>query len=158
MRNRGSRKSPASGECGCEKPIETVDPRWPGSCVRCGNRIEPRWTSNDATVAEFFDRLEECFPGETPAWVQIFRRHCEARELAGRDTFGYEFLARNNPAEGLEEAADGANYAFFDILQSRRDGDEEEWALALTAAYHFAHAYRALGLMHTGTPIPISDD
>lgn len=92
-----------------------------------------------------------------PEWWQNFRIHCEARELAGRSRFRHSLLARNNPREGMEEAADGALYAFFDTLVSRRALEDEELDVALTAAYHFAKGWEALSHLHDGEPRPISD-
>ncbi len=148
--------------CECEVPKDKEDHqhphRRPKSCVKCGKIIPEEWTSNDTTFEEFFQRLEEIYPGGPPSWFAVFKGICRARELRGREVFGHSHLARDNPGEAIEEAADGLLYAFFDILDSRRHREEEEWALALTAAHHFAQAYHALMLMHTGIPLPISDD
>ncbi len=61
----------------------------------------------------------------------------------GIQRFGHRHLARDNSREAQEEAADLANYAMFEILRERRNGEQEEWALALTAARHayLAHQY-----------------
>ena len=148
--------------CNCEIP-QNRDSR-PGfaperSCVKCGRIIPDEYTSCDETVIEFFDRLTDTFPGEQPAWFSMFMGLCMERERDGRTLYGHRHMGKDNASEGMEEAADGALYAFFTILRNRRDGNEEEWGLALTAAKHFAEAYQALRLLrdHTGSPA-LSDD
>jgi hypothetical protein len=69
---------------------------------------------------------------------------CINRETAGRDRFGYGYLEKDNEAEGLEEATDGANYAMFSVLKARRAGDYEDEDVALTAVYHAFKMYEAL--------------
>lgn len=91
----------------------------------------------------------------TPEFEQ-FRSHCEARELDGRDTFGLEYLSRENCAEAAEEAVDLGLYMHLDILQHLRDtGTDDDLALALTAAKHayLAHkAVRELAAKRRGSP------
>ena len=148
-------------ECECREPNPYQHPEKGDTCVQCSGYISPRWTSNNQTVAAFFDRLEQSmFPvslDDLPDWWERFRMHCEARELAGRSRFRHSLCRRNNPGEGMEEAADGALYALFDCLVSRRAGEDEEIDIALTAAYHFAKAHEALSHLHDGDPRPISD-
>ncbi len=134
-------------ECACKVPEPHTDPRKAHACVRCGFVLGPAWTSSNETVAAFFDSLARTFPSwpHVPPWFENFRLHCEAREFAGRKTFRQTFHARDNAAEGFEEAADGALYALFDSLKTRRaEGDDPDLDLALTAAYHFGLAYKAL--------------
>lgn len=92
-------------------------------------------------MREFYDRLEEGPPIET---FEVFRRHCLEREMAGRPKFGHSFHAKDNIAEALEEASDGANYCAFDVLKAARAADHDDIDLALTAAWHFAKAYDSL--------------
>lgn len=112
--------------------------------MMCGKPLDPAWISSDKTVRGFFDRLAGTFPGpEPPDDFVAFRRQCEARELAGRERFGHSSLAKNNCAEAMEEAADFANYMFFDVLRHLRDaGNDDDLALALTGALHAFWAYR----------------
>ena len=113
--------------------------------------------SDDDSVKEFYDRLEEAtftlqdLMGEKPSAelrdFRVFRAQCEERERAGRGRWGDQYLARDNCTEATEEGADLANYNMFDILQARHYNEEEDWAIALTAARHafLAHRYsRAL--------------
>ncbi len=122
--------------CACPIPRESVNPRTNGSCVACGKIIDPNWSSNDQTLGTFLDRLRDAFPGEPPEGFDLFRRHCEHRERAGRKTFGESFHGRDNLAEGLEELVDLVLYMHLDILKSRRAGGDEDWDTALSAAFH----------------------
>lgn len=131
-------------QCKCRKPAPFLAPQKARTCVRCALHISPEWTCNDQTVAGFFDRLEDAVPGGD-GWLESFRKHCEQRELAGRDKWGFTFLARENTLEGLEEACDGALYSMLDVLKARREGrGEEDLDAALTAAYYFGKAHEAL--------------
>lgn len=125
----------------------------PGVCGSCNGTVESEWTSSDETFLWFYRRLTEAmfpgtiarFPSPPPDWFKSFMAACSRRERIGRPTFGYAYLGRDNPTEGQEEAADGANYAFFDMLVAiRESGDPDEIDTALTAAQHFARAYEAL--------------
>lgn len=143
--------------CACEKPRELSDPRREGTCGVCGKVFDSAWLSNDETVNAFFDRLAAgLFPGPPTADFESFRGHCEAREFAGRDTFGLAYLSRDNCSEALEEAVDLALYMHLDVLKHlREDGDDEDMALALTAAKHafLAHkAVRELAAKRQGAP------
>lgn len=133
-------------ECSCPQPERK--PQKPDVCVRCGFYLNPRWMSNDATIQSFYDGVANGFSGGAPEWFDTFRLHCEQREYAGRKTFRESYLARDNVREGTEEAADGANYAFFKSLQEKRAGGDPQMDLALTAAQHFALAYKALAQMN----------
>lgn len=141
--------------CLCPEPLVSPNPRDSG-CGKCGRRLDSTWTSNDRTMAEFFDRLASRWPpGDEPPEFPIFRRHCLSRERAGRETFGLRFLSRNNPQEAREEAADLANYCAFDLLSSIRKGEELEEDEALTAAWHVFQAYCSLLQLerkHHGSP------
>ncbi len=73
-----------------------------------------------------------------------FIQTCRAREFAGRETFGSAYLGRDNIGEAWEEAADFANYAFFEVLNRRAEGKDDRMDLALIAAHHAAMAHLAL--------------
>lgn len=141
--------------CKCESPYPYPAPHRAHACASCGSLIPDEWRSNDATVKEFYDRLDEAIPFD-PA-IQPLREQAEARELAGRETFGLRHLSRNNAVEATEEFADGAMYVVYEILNQRRRGEDEEWALALTAAYHAAKAHEAVRAMRTHRHQAISD-
>lgn len=139
--------------CACPVPLETSNPRTKGSCRKCGHILNPEWVSDDRQVAEFFARLTPVL-GDEPTFPH-FRELCQRRERAGRDYFGFRYLDRDNVAEGAEEAADGANYAYFEMLQARRLGLDPEEDLLLSAAQHFALAYASLAAAqhkHRGAP------
>ena len=123
--------------CRCERP--SLNERRPDFCRRCGVKHDPRILSSDETLAEFQTEVAK-LPGVTPG-ILIDSLN---RERAGRVEFGLKYLGRDNCAEGLEEAADGFNYAFFDWLNDRRAGAREIDPELLTAAHHFALAYAAL--------------
>jgi hypothetical protein len=128
--------------CACPQPVASPNPRHNGDCVRCGRAIGGTWLATSESMGELHDLL---LAGKPIPDYQAFRDHCEARELAGRPKFGLQYLDRNNAKDGLEEAADGGNYSFFDIHQLRRDGfDEDVVAWDLNAAYHFAMAHHCL--------------
>lgn len=104
--------------------------------------MDPEWVSSDETFNEFFDRLAESVPGASD--FEAFRAQCAARERAGRQTFGVQYLDRRNAIEALEEAADGANYLFFHALQKVKQGRrEEDIDSDLMAAYYFYKAWSA---------------
>lgn len=136
-------------ECRCELPRPSSNPRRATTCNACGFYVDPALLRIDAQVAEFFDRLAESQfhhgpDGKllTPDWWDEFREHCTVRELAGRERFGLDYLARDNPTEACEEATDGALYMLLDGLRAHRDGCDAAEDVALTAAYHFAQAHR----------------
>jgi hypothetical protein len=85
----------------------------------------------------------------TPAVTEYFIAQCVARYQAGIDEFVDEegsplYLTRDNCAEGLEEAADGANYAIMESLKRFEEGKDEKRDLALKAAHLFAQAHFTL--------------
>lgn len=117
------------------------------------------------TLVEFFDRLEDALftnvrKDRLPSDWLTFRRQAEARERDGRDRFGDAYLRRDNAGEGLEEAADGANYGYFDVERTRAEhGDvDEALQLALIAANHFYEGHRALHALRGKVPAaPMSE-
>lgn len=136
--------------CACEKPREPVDPRHKGSCM-CGKRIDPAALSTDENVRAFFDRLTEgIFPYDKLAktWkpdraFEEFRCLCEARERAGRDTFGLAYLARKNLWDAAEEEADAVVYRHLRLLQRfHEEGDQEGMDLILEASRKSFEAFR----------------
>lgn len=130
--------------CGCEQPVRHPTPMRRHTCVKCGLQMDPAWESNDANLMAFTNRLTDC--QTVPPTIASFIAHCEAREKAGRDHFGFLYLKRDNIAEGLEEACDLGLYPYLDILQAKRRGEDGEDGidLALTVAYHASQAYDAL--------------
>lgn len=151
-------------ECECRIPIAHPSPYKKHTCVKCGFWINPRWTSNDETVARFYDSLARAqFHRDKltkrlliPDDFTVFRAEAEARERAGRDYFGLRFLGRENTRDAREEAGDGANYFLFDHLQYIRHHDEDEDIdEVLTGAYHAYKTYesaRRLRLKRQGSP------
>jgi hypothetical protein len=137
--------SGVSGPCRCAEPREeiTATGRRTGKCRSCLCQIEPHWTSSDRTFAFFYGELNRV-PGVSPNFI----RQALEREREGRDHFGLRYLnrdLRNNPAEAMEEAADGGNYCFFEYLAEVREGGSSQPAAdLLEAAHHFAKAYAAL--------------
>lgn len=127
--------------CSCQSP--SPKPQRPDTCVRCGIKLKPDTICNDATMAEFFNRLSDAFPDD-PEWLKDFRIGCESRELAGRKKFGWAYFDRNNLREAEEEFFDGANYAMMEVLKNRRDGMDDQLDMALIVAWHASHAYAAL--------------
>jgi hypothetical protein len=139
--------------CICEKPVDVMDPRLKGWCRRCMGKIESLTT--DENVGRFFDRLAEALyrydrePGKTTylkttAGWETFRQHCEARERAGRDTFGNRFMSRPNLQDAREEAADLALYMLLDSLREEiENGTDADIDMALTAALYAFRAYDA---------------
>ena len=123
--------------CRCEHPRENSSR--PGWCRRCGVGLSPEWLSNDANLAAFQAEVAKLPSVNAGILIDSHRR-----ERAGRVEFGLKYLGRDNAAEGLEEAADGLNYAYFCWLNDRRAGTEEIDPDLLTAAHHFALAHQAL--------------
>jgi hypothetical protein len=131
--------------CTCPAPIQSANPR-KRDCLRCSFTIHPTVLSSNTTMAEFFDRLADVFPGgKPPAEFDSFRRQCETRERAGRTHFGIGYMLRSNPHEAMEEAADAANYFFFDVLQhrQRQDGEDTDFDVALTGAWYAFKLHQA---------------
>ena len=123
--------------CKCEKPRENI--RRLNYCRRCGKKFDPRILSNDSNLGRFQGEIA-LLPG-VHFGVLV---HPLKRERAGRKEFGMQYVGRDNPAEGLEEAADGFNYAYFSWLNDRRFGPDEIDSDLLHAAHYFAMAYAAL--------------
>lgn len=128
--------------CICESPVDSPDERSRGVCAACGFKFDPAWYADDGAVRSFYDRLALAMFGE-PSFPH-FRALAEDRERAGRPAFGLRYLNRDNVVDAAEEAADGANYALFELLQSRRRGLDPADDLIFDAARHFALAYAAL--------------
>lgn len=144
--------------CRCPAPSRYPSPFHRDSCVTCSGEIREEWTSNDRTVKNFYDALErgvvqravvategphtgKAVQPEAPEWFRAFRQRCEARERAGRDTFGLRCLGRDNLLDAHEEWADGSNYVLFDSLKEiRRSGHDPDLDAALMVAYHAAMA------------------
>jgi hypothetical protein len=124
---------------GCQCPVPKVHTVHANKCERCGRFLDPRIIDTDENLAEFRQQLEAI-----PDFPKEALDHAYRREVAGRKEFGLEYLNRNNPVEGMEEAADGCNYSFYHWLRRRREGVEEIDPNLLEAARHFALAYRAL--------------
>lgn len=123
----------------CKCPRPNPKPQKKDTCVQCGSHIPKEW----GEVKTFYDDLEEAIPDSGQAF-SVFRTICEAREAAGRDHFGYRFLDRDNVEDAFEEAADGANYAAFEVRRLRRKGMDDQYDAALSAAYHFFQAFKAM--------------
>jgi hypothetical protein len=139
--------------CRCPRPADSDNPRNRGSCVKCGRAIPDEW--NTKHIAGLLDQVRAIFPGKPPPNWQEFVRWCNDREFRGRDLFGLSYLDKDNCLEGMEEAADGANYAMFDVLRARRQGTHTDDALALTAVYHAFELFDALARLrgkHGGAP------
>jgi hypothetical protein len=106
-------------------------------------------------IGYFLGRVRDTLPGKSPPWWQEFVRECSAREFRGRSVFGFQFMENDNAAEGMEEAADGANYAMYEIIKARRFGTHTDESLALTAVLHAYELYAALAALrakHHGSP------
>ena len=130
-------------ECECPKPNPRVTPGKENICVRCRFLIADRWSPTDDNLNEFFNRLSDCQHVE--ASFPQFRQMAEERVREGRETYGYRYMAADNLAEGLEEAADLAIYPLLDDLKMIREGrGGEDYDLVLTIAFHAAQAFDAL--------------
>jgi hypothetical protein len=123
--------------CRCQSP--RLNERRPEYCRTCGVRLNPRWLSNDETLAAFQTEVAR-LPGVTPGILIDSHR----RERAGRVEFGLRYLGRDNDAEALEEYADGLIYAHLSRLNDIRAGIEELDPDLLDAAHHAALAYAAI--------------
>lgn len=93
----------------------------------------------EEAVADWLNQL-----AELPDVHEHFTAICRHREMTGRRIFGDAYLNRDNIAEAWEEAADLANYAFFEALQRRNQGKDDRMDLALMAAHHAAMAHLTL--------------
>jgi hypothetical protein len=96
-------------------------------------------SSDSETFDSLLDQLARC-PSVSPSFIDL----CRNRQRSGIDEFGDAYLTRDNIAEGLEEACDGANYAIFETMRRAHVGKDDKVALALEAAHHFAIAYSTL--------------
>lgn len=144
--------------CECSVPRERADPRF-SSCAACGHRISDELRNPDRQLRGFFDQLEDGIRGQSPKRPPgfiAFRRHCEARERAGREEFGLGYLSRDNCIEALEEGADLAIYMVLDAVRHEHlYGEDADRALALSAALDAFRAYekvRELAAKRRGTP------
>lgn len=139
-------------ECSCPEPIPYPAPHKAKACVICGFQIARDWTSNAATMGDFYSRLAEgSFVRDTtthqlliPDGYRIFRDQALARERAGRSKFSNRHLARDNLVDGLEELSDFANYMAFDTLVSRRANEDPEWGPVLSIVNHAYQAYEGV--------------
>jgi hypothetical protein len=142
--------------CRCPKPATSVNPRRREVCGKCDHNLDPRWVSSDETMGEIFRRLAEAMPygeamvrnpmggDEMTDDFMAFEAHCLGRERAGRDTFGFAYLDRENEVEALEEWADGANYLAMSYLRKvREEGDDDDFDLVLTIMRHAFKAHQA---------------
>lgn len=93
----------------------------------------------EGALAEWLGQLEGL-----PDVHEHFTATCRSREMMGRRLFGDAYLTRDNISEAWEEAADLANYAFFEVLQRRDQGKDDRVDLALMAAHHAAMAHLTL--------------
>lgn len=107
-------------------------------------------------VREFYDRVEVAFGPSLPLSYPAFRETCESRERDGRPHFGLRYLGRDNIEDALEELADGANYAMFDVQKAEREnGERRDEELAYALAMKCAEAYElalALRAKRRGSP------
>lgn len=128
-------------ECACPVPEPTTDLNGSPKCTRCGFALSTEWVSSDDKLDEFFEQL--ALWADNPSLEQ-FRALCFAREKSGRHTFKLRYLGRDNVAEAMEEAADGAMYPYLETLKNRRAGLPEMDDVDL---YHAAHSF-ALAYLH----------
>lgn len=121
--------------CHCKTPRPSSDPRRQNSCVVCGRLIHHKeWSSSN--IRPILDRLTN-FPDVRWSKDYIaFRDLCFSREKAGRESFGYRFLGRDNERDTLEEIADGVNYGLFSVIRRKREEEEPLDDIALQAAYY----------------------
>lgn len=124
---------------GCQCPVPVAHSTHDCKCSRCGKWLDPKYVDSDENLAVFRSRLEALPNTPTAALDHAWQRH-----ETGRKIFGLEYLARNNPAEGREESADGCNYSFYSWLKARRHGIEEINPHLLAAARKFAQAHHEL--------------
>jgi hypothetical protein len=101
-------------------------------------------TDPETTFDSLLDQLGRC-----PNIPEGILEYCAFRYEKGIEEFVDEegnplYLSRDNCIEGMEEAADGVNYAIMESLKRAAEGKEDKRELALDAAYHFAMAYSVL--------------
>ena len=146
--------------CKCPKPEPAVDPRHEGTCVKCGHSMAP-FDQTDANFAAFWERIESSYAGwqfplyEPPDEQQTLRLQTTHRELAGREHFGYAYLARDNIREAREEICDALLYLYLESLKDARDGIDSEWDVVLEIADNLINAYAKFSQLrqkHRGMP------
>ena len=135
--------------CSCARPSEHVNPAKKGKCVAEDALLDDAWMANDRTSHDFWTALEAgMFPGEAPEWFFAFKAKAVARERAGRDTFGFEYLSpdRDNLAEAVEELADFVIYLSLESLKQRRmnDGVDEDFDVVLSSSALAVRAFEQL--------------
>lgn len=96
--------------------------------------------------AEFDEYLDQL--GEAPTVPDYFVDQCRLRQRRGNGVFGNRYIFRHNAVEGMEEAADGANYAIFESLKRGYEGRDDKRALCLEIAHTFAKAHALLAQLH----------
>jgi hypothetical protein len=97
--------------------------------------LNPEWLSSSEGLNAFLQLAGADY---------LTAAHCIQRERAGREEFGLAYLTRDNPAEAMEEAADGCIYAFLQVLCDVREGESEVDFDLLDAALHFSLAHQAM--------------
>ena len=147
--------------CACPTPIESINPRKKGKCVRCCSSLDPEWDQTDENFRAFWDRVEASYPGwqaplyEPPDHQQTLRLQTMHREAAGRGNFGHAYLSRDNLREAREEIADCLMYLYLDTLRCKRDGMDPEWDVTLEIAEDLLSAYEKFDKLrhkHRGAP------
>lgn len=101
-------------------------------------------TDPETTFESLLTQLSRC-PGVSDEVLD----ECQRRYEIGIDEFVDDegrplYLSRDNCSEGMEEAADGINYAIMESLRRAARGQEDKRELALQAAHHFAMAHWVL--------------
>lgn len=149
-------------ECKCEEPRPFPQAEKAHTCVTCSGEICDWWVPNDKTVDRFFSHLQDgLYPlipeKDLPEDWLAFRSLCESREKEGRGKFGLRCLARNNPADALEEIADYCLYLLFDVLKARRAREDDELDIALEGVRAAFRAYQCATYLHSAAPRPISE-
>lgn len=96
--------------------------------------------------AEYDDYLDQL--AAAPTVPDYFVTQCRERQRRGNGIFGNRYIFRPNAVEGMEEAADGANYAIFESLKRGHEGRDDKRALCLEIAHTFAKAHRLLAQLH----------
>lgn len=132
--------------CECDEPREATDPRRAATCRKCGRPISGDWVLDDQTVSEFMERFYDTFPGRViPRHARELRAAVETRERAGRRTFGFRYLTRDNVADGREEVADAVLYGLCALLQERRNGTDTQDDIALEIAQKASEMWQLYG-------------
>ena len=106
-------------------------------------------TDPEVTFESLIAQLSEC-PDVEAAVLDHCRERYEAVKAIFVDEAGAPlYLTRDNAQEGMEEAADGINYAVMESLKRAAVGKEERRETALSAAHHFALAYLYLARLQS---------